>query len=108
VTCPNRCATPGCAVATGSTAEGCWRSTTGPFPPTGGSTIGGCAARGAPLGTSLVLDSLWWSQRRGTRTVAVNTQEHNHRALALYQRLGFRRCPDGLAVLARTLDPVGP
>jgi ribosomal protein S18 acetylase RimI-like enzyme len=55
------------------------------------------------LGTSLVLDALWWSRRRGARALFVNTQEANHRAVALYERLGFRRQDEGLAVLHRAL-----
>jgi len=60
--------------------------------------------QGRGLGLGVVLDGLWWSRRRGARSVVVNTQEHNTRALALYERVGFRRQPDGLAVLARDLD----
>jgi ribosomal protein S18 acetylase RimI-like enzyme len=61
------------------------------------------AHQGHGLGTSLVLDALWWSRRRGASALYVNTQEANHRAVALYERLGFRRQDEGLAVLHRAL-----
>jgi ribosomal protein S18 acetylase RimI-like enzyme len=60
--------------------------------------------QGEGLGTSLVLDALWWSRRRGSRMVLVNTQEQNHRAVRLYEHLGFERQDEGLAVLHRPLD----
>lgn len=53
------------------------------------------------LGTHLVVDTLAWMKRRGAATVLVNTQRENHRALALYERTGFIRQPDGLVVLER-------
>ena len=53
-----------------------------------------------------MLDGLGWLARHGASQAIVNTQEHNVDALALYARLGFRREPHGLAVLARsTADP---
>lgn len=51
------------------------------------------------LGRALALDGLHWMKRRGVDRVMVNTQEHNDGALALYQHLGFRLQPGGLAVL---------
>ena len=60
------------------------------------------------MGTELVVDALRWSQRHGARSVLVNTQEHNHRALALYEQLGFVRQPDGLDVLELDLGTSGP
>jgi ribosomal protein S18 acetylase RimI-like enzyme len=58
------------------------------------------------IATALVLDGLGWLARHGASQAIVNTQEHNLDALALYARLGFRREPHGLAVLARsTADP---
>ena len=59
---------------------------------------------GRGLGTALVADSLDWCRRKGCRSVLVNTQEANRRALSLYQHLGFRSEPYGLAVLEHTLD----
>ena len=60
-----------------------------------------CQGRG--LGTTLVADALMWLRRGGARTALVNTQPNNERALALYQRCGFRMEPDRLAVLHRDL-----
>jgi len=60
------------------------------------------------LGTELVLDALRWSQRHGARSTLVNTQEHNHRALALYEQLGFVRQPVGLDVLELDLGTSDP
>ena len=55
-------------------------------------------------GQALVVDGLRWLRRwRVTQTV-VNTQLDNAPALALYQRLGFRRQAFGLSVLAAGLD----
>jgi ribosomal protein S18 acetylase RimI-like enzyme len=55
--------------------------------------------QGTGYGRALVLDGLDWLRRRGADRVVVNTQESNGRALALYEALGFRRQPAGLAVL---------
>jgi len=55
------------------------------------------------MGTLLVLDALNWLQRRGAQTALVNTPPDNERALALYQRCGFRVEPDRLTVLHRDL-----
>ena len=60
-----------------------------------------CQGRG--LGTLLVSDALAWLRRRGAQTALVNTPPDNERALALYQRCGFRIEPDRLAVLHRNL-----
>jgi ribosomal protein S18 acetylase RimI-like enzyme len=54
--------------------------------------------------TALVADALRWLRRWGGREVLVNTQEGNDAAMALYERLGFRRHAEGLAVLER---PIG-
>ena len=59
--------------------------------------------QGLGLGTMLVSDALAWLRRRGARTALVNTPPDNERALALYQRCGFRIEPDRLAVLHRDL-----
>jgi ribosomal protein S18 acetylase RimI-like enzyme len=59
---------------------------------------------GRGIGTALVGDSLDWCRRKGCRSVLVNTQEANERALSLYEHLGFRTEPTGLAVLERPLD----
>ena len=55
------------------------------------------------VATLLVNDALRWATRRGARTMLVNTQEQNHPAVALYERLGFLLEPDGLDVLEREL-----
>ena len=61
--------------------------------------------QGAGLGTALVLDGLWWLRRWRAREVLVNTQEGNERAVTLYERIGFRHRPGGLAVLEIDLAP---
>jgi ribosomal protein S18 acetylase RimI-like enzyme len=56
------------------------------------------------LGTILVADALRWLRRWRADRAMVNTQLANDRALSLYERVGFRREPSGLSVLARELD----
>jgi GNAT superfamily N-acetyltransferase len=58
---------------------------------------------GRGFGASLVVDGLRWLKASGVEQAVVNTQADNARALALYERLGFRRQPSGLLVLARPL-----
>ncbi len=60
--------------------------------------------QGRGIGSSLVVDALRWSRRRGARSVMVNTQSDNSRALVLYERLGFVRELQGLAVLELNLQ----
>ena len=55
------------------------------------------------LGRALAIDGLRWMKRRGVDRAMVNTQERNDGALALYQHLGFRLQPGGLAVLQTAL-----
>lgn len=57
------------------------------------------AQQGTGLGRALVADALAWLTDRGATGASVNTQEHNARALALYERLGFVAVQPGLAVL---------
>lgn len=57
------------------------------------------ATQGQGIGASLVNDCLTWLYRKGVSMALVNTQEHNSRALALYERLGFVRQREGLLVL---------
>ena len=52
------------------------------------------------IGRLLVDDALRWLRRWRVERVMVNTQRSNAGALALYERLGFRREPTGLSVLA--------
>jgi ribosomal protein S18 acetylase RimI-like enzyme len=61
------------------------------------------AARGRGLGHDLVADGLHWLLRHYVTLALVNTQLDNDRALALYERCGFRRLPGGLCVLGRML-----
>lgn len=56
-------------------------------------------AQGRGLGAAMVVDGLHWMKRWRIAEALVNTQESNERAVALYERLGFRRRPGGLAVL---------
>ncbi len=56
-------------------------------------------AKGQGIGTALVQDGFAWLAPRGVTTVMVNTQEHNRRALSLYEHLGFVRQDPGLIVL---------
>ena len=60
-------------------------------------------AAGRGWGTALVLDGLGWMASAGCVEALVNTHADNHRALALYDHLGFRALPDGLVVLGSTL-----
>lgn len=62
------------------------------------------AVEGRGLGRALIVDGLRWMRRRGASQVVVNTQVGNERALRLYQHLGFRLEPSGLAVLTRRLE----
>lgn len=64
------------------------------------------AEQGRGLGRALVLDGLWWLRRWRVGQALVNTQESNERAVALYEQLGFRHRPGGLAVLQA--DLTGP
>jgi len=54
---------------------------------------------------ALIYDGLSWLARRGVRATVVNTQEENHRALRVYQRVGFVPEPHGLVVLSADLRP---
>jgi ribosomal protein S18 acetylase RimI-like enzyme len=58
------------------------------------------SAQGRRIGASLVVDGLRWLARWRAEQCVVNTQWGNANALELYERLGFRRLPHGLAVLA--------
>ncbi|MDH4144802.1 MAG: GNAT family N-acetyltransferase [Acidimicrobiia bacterium] len=64
--------------------------------------------QGRGLASALVFDGLRWCARKGAHSALVNTQEHNERALALYQHLGFQREPYWLVVLeARIGSTIG-
>ena len=60
--------------------------------------------QGAGLGRALLVDGLRWLRRRGAAGAVVNTQVDNDRARRLYESLGFRMAPSGLAVLGRDLQ----
>lgn len=55
--------------------------------------------QGRGIASRLVDDALRWLAHRGASAASVNTQEHNTRTLALYERLGFTLAQPGLAVL---------
>ena len=55
--------------------------------------------QGHGIGSALAVDALRWMKRRGVDRAVVNTQESNEGAVRLYERLGFRLQPGGLAVL---------
>ena len=59
------------------------------------------ARAGRGLGTALVVDALRWCRARGVAKVVVNTGTDNHRALALYRRLGFIDTPLDLLLMER-------
>jgi GNAT superfamily N-acetyltransferase len=61
------------------------------------------AYQGRGVGGALLIDGLRWMRRWGARHAVVNTQESNTAALGLYEKLGFRRQPAGLAVLETAL-----
>lgn len=52
----------------------------------------------------LIVDGLRWLRRHGAVQAVVNTQVGNDAALHTYEHLGFRRQPEGLAVLGRGTD----
>jgi ribosomal protein S18 acetylase RimI-like enzyme len=55
------------------------------------------------VATDLVDDAVRWAGRGRCAELLVNTQVDNHRARALYERLGFRPTPTELVVLTREL-----
>lgn len=113
---------PGLADALAATASSRFRLAIGP----GGSGVVGYAVTGRSggrgylqrlavhpahrrlgVGRALVVDGLHWLRRHGVERAVVNTQASNAAAISLYERIGFRRQPDGLAVLTRSTDPDG-
>jgi GNAT superfamily N-acetyltransferase len=64
--------------------------------------------QGGGLGRALLLDGLRWLRRWGVNRAVVNTQVDNDRARRLYESLGFRMAPSGLAVLGRALQVPAP
>jgi GNAT superfamily N-acetyltransferase len=55
--------------------------------------------QGSGLARRLLVDALGWLERRRAASVLVNTQIGNHRAIALYEAMGFDLQPHGLSVL---------
>ena len=51
------------------------------------------------LGSLLVGDALQWARENGGRSMLVNTQASNERALSLYEHLGFELAEEQLKVL---------
>ena len=64
--------------------------------------------QGGGLGRALLVDGLRWLRRWGVARAVVNTQVDNERARRLYESLGFRMAPSGLAVLGRALQVPAP
>lgn len=65
--------------------------------------------QGRGLGRWLVVDGLRWLARWRADQCVVNTQWGNEVALGLYERIGFRRLPQGLAVLRKGQgEPASP
>ena len=46
-------------------------------------------ASGQGIGAGLLTEALRWAAAHGLRRVELNVMAHNHRAIALYERLGF-------------------
>lgn len=59
------------------------------------------------VGRALVVDGLRWMARWRAEQCVVNTQWGNEVALGLYERVGFRRLPQALAVLSKGESPIG-
>lgn len=57
---------------------------------------------GQGMGTSLIYDGLSWLLGKGASEVLVNTQEHNSRALGLYEHVGYVLQSEKLSVLSWT------
>lgn len=55
------------------------------------------------IGSALAVDGLRWLRRWRVEVAVVNTQDENAQALDVYERLGFRRLPQGLSVLSAGL-----
>ena len=63
---------------------------------------------GQGVATSLLQDGLSWLKKRQVSDILVNTHLDNHRALALYQRLGFEQLPENLQVLELRITGSAP
>lgn len=58
----------------------------------------------AGIGRTLLDDALGWMVRHAVHTALVNTGVGNEPALALYRSAGFRRRPDELVVMERSIE----
>ncbi len=61
--------------------------------------------RRAGIGSHLVIDSLKWARNEGAKSMLVNTQDSNERAVRLYERVGFELLSEKLKVLERSTQP---
>lgn len=59
---------------------------TGPRP-TSSSVLAEASGKG--VGTGLLKDAKRWAAARGVHRIELNVMAHNHRAIALYERMGF-------------------
>ncbi|MEW5959537.1 MAG: GNAT family N-acetyltransferase, partial [Chloroflexota bacterium] len=59
--------------------------------------------QGRGIGAQLLHRALSDVRARGVHKITLNTQEHNHRSIALYQRFGFELTGQRLPVLVKTL-----
>lgn len=72
-------------------------------------------ARGTGLGLALIRAAIDWAVERGCGTIRLDTLDSMTRAIALYERLGFRRTPayyaptpPGTVFMALALPPRHP
>jgi len=57
------------------------------------------ASQGRGFGTALVLEAARRARARANRTLFLNTQTDNEASLGIYERVGFKRMPEGLSLL---------
>ena len=60
--------------------------------------------QGQGIGSQLLHRAISDSLAAGVQKITLNTQEHNHRSIALYQRFGFEMTSQQLPVLVKMLD----
>lgn len=60
--------------------------------------------QGQGIGAQLLHRAITDALSKGVRKITLNTQEHNHRSIALYQRFGFEMTDQRMPVLVKTLD----
>lgn len=59
--------------------------------------------QGRGVGGQLLYQAIMDTLLQGANLITLNTQEHNHRAQALYQRFGFVRTPERMPILWKRL-----